>query len=231
MDTDLNGTVPTFPPGFRMISGDTARRNITVPIPDPPKSVWTIADTTQDALRQKALGFNCLGSTPAEGSLQRHSLPPKEFIDEHCPVGLRLELMFPSCWDAKDVDSEDHRSHVAFPSMVQDGICPDGFPSRIPALLYEVSWETTAFKNMTGSFVLANGDYTGLGYHGDFMSGWDPSFLRRAGQQCSDPSGQVGKCTLFTLKNERCEFAMPSELRSEDYSGPRPGLPGIGQAK
>ena len=161
--------------------------------------------------------------------MERYLLPPKDFINEHCAEGLRLELMFPSCWDGRNVDSRDHRSHVAYPSLVQDGICPDGFLSRVPALLYEVAWETSTFSDTPGLFVLGNGDYTGLGYHGDFISGWDPSFLRTAGETCSDPFGQVEKCSVFTLRDETCEFTMPSELQDEDCYGPRQGLPGIGQ--
>lgn len=210
-----------------MISGDSGRRNITVPIPDPPKSTWTINDMSQDALRQKAIGFNCLGSDPPEGSLQRHFLPSKTWIDEICPAGLRLELMFPSCWDGVNVDSDDHRSHVAFPSLVQDGMCPYGFLKRIPAIFYEIAWDTTPFQNLSGSFVLANGDSTGFGYHGDFVSGWNSTILEAAGERCTDPSGEVEQCEIFDLKNEQCEFLMPIELRGEDCYGPRLGLPGV----
>lgn len=96
-----------------MISGDTDRRNFTCAVPEPPKSLWSGFELTQPALQQKALGFNCLnyGGTP-EPSLGRHYLPDKSFIDANCPDGLRLELMFPSCWNGKDTDSPDHRSHV-----------------------------------------------------------------------------------------------------------------------
>ncbi|KAK5308838.1 hypothetical protein LTR70_010778 [Exophiala xenobiotica] len=228
MNRHANGTMATFPPDFRMLSGDSKRRTITIPVPDPPKSFWSEADITQDALRQKAIGFNCLGSDPPEGSLQRHSLPSKAFLDRSCSVGLRLELMFPSCWDGLYRDSSDHRSHVAFPSLVQDGACPDGYPWRLPTLLYEVSWQTTVFANRSGSFVLANGDPTGLGYHGDFMSGWDPALLQSAGEQCTDSSGDISACSLFDVESKPCQFALPAELRSEDYHGPRIGLPGIG---
>ncbi|KAK5308817.1 hypothetical protein LTR70_010789, partial [Exophiala xenobiotica] len=176
----------------------------------------------------KAIGFNCLGSDPPEGSLQRHSLPSKALLDRSCSVGLRLELMFPSCWDGLHRDSSDHRSHVAFPSLVQDGVCPDGYPWRLPTLLYEVSWQTTVFANHSGSFVLANGDPTGLSYHGDFMSGWDPALLQSAGEQCTDSSGNVAACSLFDVESKPCQFALPAELWAEDYHGPRIGLPGIG---
>lgn len=112
---------------------------ITIPVPDPPKSVWRSTDITQDALRQKAVGFNRLGRSSVEGSLQRHFLPFKGFIDAFCSAGPRLEVMFPSCWDGINTDSSDHRSHVAFPSLVQDGVCGDNFAARIPTLLYEIS--------------------------------------------------------------------------------------------
>jgi hypothetical protein len=43
-----------------------------------------------------------------------------------CPPGSQLVriLEFPSCWDAKNLDSADHRAHVVFPQ--QDGSCSAG---------------------------------------------------------------------------------------------------------
>jgi hypothetical protein len=43
-----------------------------------------------------------------------------------CPQGSQLVriLEFPSCWDAKNLDSADHRAHVVFPQ--QDGSCSTG---------------------------------------------------------------------------------------------------------
>jgi len=48
------------------------------------------------------------------------------------PGGSRLVriLEFPSCWDGENLDSKDHRSHVAFPD--DNGRCQDGFKA-IPA--------------------------------------------------------------------------------------------------
>jgi hypothetical protein len=145
-----------------MLSGDTRQRNFTWPVPDPPKSEWTGDEASQKALAQKALGFNCLDySKNPEGSLYRHFMPDKAYLDANCPDGLRLEIMFPSCWDGKNLDSTDHKSHVAFSSLVMDGTCPDGFETRIPSLFYETIWNTAAFKGQDGEFVIANGDPTG----------------------------------------------------------------------
>lgn len=172
----LNGEkIAAFPPGFQMISGDTLRRNSTLPPTPNPDAPNTNSlqpdDTSQSTLRQKAVGFNCLHyqSTP-EGSLQRHGLPSKEYMDANCNDGMRLELMFPSCWNGKDADSPDHQSHLAFPDGVMSGNCPQGFDQRIPSMFYETIFNTAAYKGKSGQFILANGDPHGYGYHGDFVS-------------------------------------------------------------
>lgn len=214
----------TFPAGFRMVSGDSDRRTLNITVPDPPTSAWGPADMTEDALRQKAIGFNCLGSNPPEGSLTRHTLPSKAVIDS-CPGGLRLELMFPSCWNGA-LDSADHRSHVAFPSLVHTGSCPITHQQHLPTLLYEIAWNTMDFLDTPGTFVLANGDPTGNGYHGDFISGWDSTVLQNAGNVCTDPDGVIDNCDVFTMSSSVCEFVMPDDILQEDYTGPRIGLPG-----
>ena len=155
--------ISAFPPGFRMIAGNSTLRTFPWPIPDVPQSLLSGNLTSQPALQQRALGFNCLNyNAPGEGSLTRHFLPSKEFIDANCIDGLRLELLFPSCWNGVDVDSPDHKSHVAYASIVMDdGNCPEGFEARIPTLFYETIFNTPEFQNTSGHFVLANGDPTG----------------------------------------------------------------------
>ena len=116
---------------------------------------------SQKALGQKAIGFNCLnyGKAP-EGSLYRHFLPDKAYLDQNCRDGIRAELMFPSCWDGRP-DSPDHKSHMAYPSLTIDGTCPPGFDKRLPSLFYETIWDTFKYKGIDGTFVLGNGDPTG----------------------------------------------------------------------
>ncbi|EYE98561.1 DUF1996 domain-containing protein [Aspergillus ruber CBS 135680] len=213
--------VKAFPEGFRMLAGDPFQRNFTWPIPDPPKSEWTGDQASQAALKQKAIGFNCLNyNGAAEASLGRHFLPNKTYLDEHCTDGVRFEMMFPSCWNGKDVDSDDHTSHVAYPSLVMDGTCPEGFETRIVSLFFETIWNTYAFKDYEGYFVLAHGDPTGFGYHGDFIQGWDQDTLEAAVKQCTNPSGQIQDCPLFDIQSEsdelQCKFEIPDELKDEE---------------
>ncbi|KAL4888595.1 hypothetical protein BDV59DRAFT_196323 [Aspergillus ambiguus] len=213
--------VQAFPDGFRMIAGDPFLREFPWPIPDPPKSEWTGEQASQKALAQKAIGFNCLNyAKAAEPSLGRHFLPNKTYLDEHCTDGVRFELMFPSCWNGKDVDTDDHQSHVRYPSLVMDGTCPEGFEHRIVSLFFETIWNTYAFKDKEGYFVLSQGDPTGFGYHGDFMHGWESGVLEKAVQQCTNPSGEVADCPIFELQSDdeqqQCTFDIPDILKDED---------------
>jgi hypothetical protein len=58
-----------------------------------------------------------------------------------------------SCWDGKNLDSPDHKAHVAYPTsgpadfLSLGGNCPSTHPIRIPQLMYEVVWDTTPFNN------------------------------------------------------------------------------------
>ncbi|EON62954.1 hypothetical protein W97_02180 [Coniosporium apollinis CBS 100218] len=223
--------VQAFPAGFRMLAGDGRLRNFSWPVPDPPKSNWSPEESTQFALSQKALGFNCLNyKAEAEPTLYRHFMPDKKYLDANCADGLRLELFFPSCWNGKDLDTRDHKSHMAYSSLVIDGNCPSGFETRLPSLLYETIWATQAFKGAEGQFVLSNGDPTGYGYHGDFINAWDIDFLQRAVDTCTNPSGRIEDCPLFTIQDDSvstsCKFDMPKKLKDEDCAGPGDGLCG-----
>lgn len=150
-----------------MISGDTDRRTYTAgdyTERDPELSSWPGPDEAdQKVLAQRAIGFNCLNyARPPEGTLERHYLPTKEFLDANCANGLRMEIMFPSCWKGEGhIDSPNHKDHVAFPHLVKSGDCPKDYSERLSSLLYEIIWNTAAFKGRDGKFVFSNDDDTG----------------------------------------------------------------------
>ena len=62
-----------------------------------------------DTLEQNAISFACLGTNTAETN---------GFPNIKCPDGLRAQVFFPSCWNGVDLDSADHKSHMAYPSGV-----------------------------------------------------------------------------------------------------------------
>ncbi|KAH8733819.1 hypothetical protein BGZ61DRAFT_474462 [Ilyonectria robusta] len=228
--------ITAFPANFRMLSGTNDRRTYTAgdpSQPDPEKSLWeSLGQTDQDTLAQRALGFNCLNyAKDPEGTLYRHYLPDKAYLDANCADGIRFEIMFPSCWKGGDeTDSDDHKSHVAFPDLVMTGTCPDDYPVRIPSLMYEVIWDTASYTDRNGQFVIANGDTTGYGYHADFIMGWDSDFLQTAVDTCTNASGRIEDCPVFNVVDESeaetCEMTLPDALAKEDVEGPMSELPG-----
>lgn len=54
------------------------------------------------------------------------------------------------CWDGVNLDSPDHKSHVAYPetgTFETTGPCPASHPVRLPQLMYEIMWDTTPFND------------------------------------------------------------------------------------
>ncbi|KAF4120756.1 protein of unknown function (DUF1996) [Geosmithia morbida] len=231
----INDNITAYPENFRMVSGNNYRRSYTVGDPnqpDPPKSNWAaLGQTNQDDLQQRAIGFNCLNyDLDPEPTLYRHFLPDKAFLDQNCKDGLRLEVMFPSCWDGENVDSEDHQSHVAFPDLIMSGTCPDTHPVQLPAMLFETIWDTHALEGRDGMFVMANGDPTGFGYHGDFLMGWDRDLLQEAVDTCTNESGLIEDCGVFDVVDEstakECSIQEPATLSFENVLNGLSELPG-----
>jgi len=148
-----------FPDGFRMIAGDTLRRS-----------------QNNSDKAQRAVNIMCIFDG---GSIQYQGFPPRQ-----CNV-MRSEVYFPSCWDGKNLDSPDHRSHVAYPGVgdYNGGVCPESHPVAIFSIFYEFFFQTKGYTD--NKFAFANGDPTGYGYHGDFIMGWtDRNLLQTAHRDC-----------------------------------------------
>ncbi|KAG0642261.1 hypothetical protein HOY80DRAFT_917857 [Tuber brumale] len=214
--------VKAFPDGFRMIAGDPKLRNF--PYKEVEKSLWTPEDMTEAALRQKAIGFNCLNyHLPAEAALGMKTIPE----NLSCKDGLRAEVFFPSCWNGKDLDSPGHRDHMRYPSLMDDGDCPKGFETRVVSLFFETIWDVDKFGGQKGRFIFSTGDPTGCGYHGDFMNAWDKEVLQKAIDVCTSPSGVIDECKVFDLytENEMHQCTIKRTVK-EDVFGPLKKLPG-----
>ncbi|CAG8953618.1 hypothetical protein HYFRA_00010077 [Hymenoscyphus fraxineus] len=140
------GRVTAFTPGFRMLAGNPTLRTTT-------------GESRGICHRCfEGIDFTPFGGAPCTGNDTTH-LP-----DHFCPGGIRTQVTFPTCWDGKNLDSPDHQSHVAYatipfepyadpvvtrPYTVEQerGKCPDGFPVRLPQLMYEVMWDTARFNS------------------------------------------------------------------------------------
>lgn len=221
-----------------MISGNSTKRSWTGPWPVPAESFWGPDDMTQVALQEKAMGFNCMNYEPGknEASFAYPWLRNKTFLDTNCINGVRAEIIFPSCWDGKNLDSADHKSHVAFPTLIQDGACPPTHPIYLPILFFETIWQTNNFVNQPGEFVFANGDPTGYGYHADFIAAWDDGIQEavRDNPSCTGitTDGEVDTCPVFNGKIQSqadansCKLTLSEAIIDEATDGLLDGLPG-----
>ena len=230
-----------FPPGFRMVAGNNMKRayyNGTHNQTQPPyKKSWTQFDIEQQSRMEDVIGFNCLNyKVPAENAMLRHEMPEKAFIDAHCDDGVRAEIMFPTCWNG-ELDSANHADHVAYPTMPRNGACPPGYDKRFAALFFETVYFTPMFNGVDGEYIFANGDPTGLGYHADFVNGWEPGVLQAAidSHECSHggSQGEQSACPVFDIKPDEevysCKMEIPEAIQAEqvDFVEFLPGNPAI----
>lgn len=175
-----------------------------------------------DTVEQQAISYACLGVSGPE----THAFPT-----QNCPDGIRQQIFFPSCWNGVDLDSLDHKSHMAYPSRYDSGFCPPTHPKRFISIFYEIIWNTPDFADMwyDGSqpFVLSNGDNTGYGNHGDFVNGWDVPTLQRAVNECNSASGVIEECKVFNFFTDN--FAQGCKIPTsidEIVTGVLDALPG-----
>ncbi|KAK3320303.1 hypothetical protein B0T19DRAFT_361648 [Cercophora scortea] len=211
---DGKTTVTAFKTGFRMLVGDAGLRS---------------KKGMQKQLCHRCLGIEGSNGAPCTGT------DTTTFPNTFCPGGIRTTITFPTCWDGKNLDSPDHKSHVAYPttgSFESTGPCPKTHPVRLPQLMYEVMWDTTPFndKELWGAdgsqpFVWSTGDANGFSQHGDYVFGWKGDSLQRA------LDARCANAVCGQLKTQSSEEAMRCTLPQnvpEDVDGWLQTIPGVG---
>lgn len=208
--------VSAFPDGLRMIAGNPYRRTYNA-----------------SSFADQAVSFVCLDyNTDHSGDpdwAQRNN-----FFDHNCPSGMRMQVNFPSCWDGVNLDSADHTSHMAYASGGPNGggDCPSTHPVHLVTLFYEFIYNVQNFPFNNASYptwVLANGDTTGYGFHGDFVNGWPAhvngtNVLQQALDQCNDNNGvggELNNCPPFVpyLNNAAASACKPQNDQIDEDIG------------
>jgi hypothetical protein len=96
-------------------------------------------------------------------------LPPQGMVPT-CPSGsmLRLHVRFPNCWDGKNLDSVDHKMHMAYSEA---GRCPADHPVAVPAIEVILRYPIQGGADVV---VASGGQLSG---HADFFNAWDQPTL------------------------------------------------------
>lgn len=120
--------------------------------------------------------YRCYTEPNFRGTLASPCFDPV-YDTDHFPktkcTSIRSNIIFPQCWDGKNLDSPNHRDHVSHPiggpvsfSNVS-GKCPDTHPVKIPQVMlevcfmapdlsrakvdmlrpFQVNWDTSVFNN------------------------------------------------------------------------------------
>lgn len=155
-----------------------------------------------------------------------------DFFDHNCPNGMRAQVFFPSCWDGKNLDSADHKSHMAYPiENYNSGNCPDTHPVHLVSIFYEMFIPVDQYSyDGAGTWVFANGDPTGRGFHGDFQNGWTDAGLQALQQfidspECANTLGGIPDCPhLASIMDQKSADACryPGEIVNEDIGDQHP---------
>jgi hypothetical protein len=103
----------------------------------------------------------------------------------NCRPGDRLvmSIEFPQCWDGRNLDSPDHKSHMAYGTW---GVgCPRSHPVALPSITQNFRYTVPA--SGMSSWKLATDMYEGrAGYsgHADWWNGWDSATFDRIIRNC-----------------------------------------------
>jgi hypothetical protein len=150
--------IQPIPEGLRMIAGDPTA-------------------STPNRTGAPAMRFKCVGGPNKENDKYGPAIG-------NCDVGAQLwsEVFFPQCWDGVNLDSPDHKSHMAYTVVKKDAsgknqpACPDSHPVALPQVTFNVVYNVTE-KDAPLRWRLASDNYDqslpgGYSSHGDWFNGW-----------------------------------------------------------
>ena len=159
-----------------------------------PKGLRMVAGDSASSGEQGITRFSCLGATDGTDAWI-HNIP-------HCQAntGLIIEVQFPQCWDGVNLDSPDHKSHMAYAS---NG-CPSTHPVALPAVSVLMYYAVTD-ASQTARWRLSSDNYDrslpgGYSSHADWFNGWDVSTMNTFVSNCLD---KTLDCHSFLLGDGR----------------------------
>jgi hypothetical protein len=174
-------TCVNVPHGLRMIAG------------------WKSSDNSNGATSSGIVDYYCTTQTETTGGQLSHSLDMNTAISASACVSayaakqhphLEVEFRFPQCWNGTQVDTADHRSHMAFEQNFggADFQCPADHPYRIAnitgSLLFALDAAAFAGKWRWSSDSTFAGNVGGFTFHTDYFEGWSPTVKATWHQYC-----------------------------------------------
>lgn len=124
-----------------------------------------------------------------------------------CKAGDQLEVRLdaPACWDGKNIDSPDHRSHVDYrhhDNATGGDFCDAAHPYMMPTFTLAAFWsiqpgENPALWRLSSDAMVPNSP-PGTTFHADFFSAWDDDVENTWVANCID---RLLSCSAGDLGN------------------------------
>ncbi len=101
---------------------------------------------------------------------------------------LQMVVEFPQCWDGKNLDSPNHKDHMAYPNGQTANRCPTTHPVAIPLITLNMNFKIKA-NGQTTKWRLASDNYAntspgGYSGHADWVNGWDEASMNGVVKNC-----------------------------------------------
>ena len=172
---------PISDPKCSLTSGDSRAEGNCVPLPNGLRFIFGYNMANPGDTPTGAAYFNCIGATATSGNYSTittalANCPTKQNADGSFNK-LGAVINAPDCWDGKNLDSANHRSHVAYKGYGTWGYakCPTTHPFVIPAFTMGV-WYT--IDENLGTWRLSSdemmpGTTPGATFHADWFGAWD----------------------------------------------------------
>ncbi|CAM5550240.1 hypothetical protein STENM223S_10594 [Streptomyces tendae] len=139
------------------------------------------------------------GNTNANASWSCTGFEDRQLKDKYplCPSGSDVvrTFTFQSCWDGRNIDSANHRTHMAFAAA--DGSCPEGFvpvPRLVQRVVYDVAAPSLGDGGRTAPLFAVDSFpeqlHKPVTDHSDFINVFDEDLMREmvecinSGREC-----------------------------------------------
>lgn len=160
-----SSTVQAWPAGLRMIAGNSMASS-----PQPIQNVW----------------WTCKPNNHGEAEPHYTTI-----VETNCEAGelLVMGTEFPQCWNGRDLDSPDHRSHMSYALGWPDLGCPDTHPVPLPQVTQWVYYrlpDGVVLENLRLVSDMYDGP-AGYSNHADWWNGWNPEVFQRVVDNCYTP--------------------------------------------
>lgn len=141
-----------------------------------PAGLRMIAGDAKNFAPSTSASYSCNGSTVQTSK----GIP-------NCGVGEELwqHIYFPQCWDGVNLDSPDHKSHMAYATGRG---CPASHPRPLVEITFNIVYKVTE-SNSTNRWRLSSDNYSsslpgGYSAHGDWFNGWRPDIMEAFVANC-----------------------------------------------